>query len=168
MKYIPHPSPPSDDFDVDEFIGAYKRYYDYLESIKDKLSTSAYEFAKADWHYNFHDPRCPHDAWLEVMDIREPGFADVSEREIEITIRLLDAYHSGHITLLYERVRSYSFQKNFHHPSSPGRARSHGDWMIDEISLSEHELVLHEIQFELGLWIIECENLSYQWEPLAP
>ncbi len=42
----------------------------------------------------------------------------------------------------------------------------HGDWLIDEVRLSEREFVLHEVEFSHGSrWIIECEDLIYQWKP---
>ncbi len=49
----------------------FKEYYQYLESVKEKLPHSAYEYAISSWHYNATDLRCPHDAWLESLDMKE-------------------------------------------------------------------------------------------------
>jgi len=51
---------------------AYERY---LASQKERLTTSAYEFATADWHYNPQDHRCPHDSWVESLIVTEHSAA---------------------------------------------------------------------------------------------
>lgn len=52
-------------------------------------------------------------------------------------------------------------------PNSEAHAkRGHGDWLIDEIRLSDRGLVLHEILFSSGArWLIESEDIEYTWEP---
>src|SRR5688500_18016295 len=64
-------------------------YQRRLQKIKKSLPPSAAEFALAEWHYDPSDPRCPHDAWLEHVTIREPSSGERSEiRGLEIEIRL--------------------------------------------------------------------------------
>src|SRR5437868_6996619 len=93
---------------ADEVKASYARYYEYLDSIKDKLPASTYDFARADWHYDSNDPRSPHDAWVDTVTVRELSpEKKAQEREIEIHVRLLGAYHNGHIELLYKKVVSY-------------------------------------------------------------
>jgi hypothetical protein len=77
---------------------------------------------------------------------------------------LLGAYHDGHIKLVYTKVRSYDLTIG---PKREAQAqRGHGDWLIDEIRLSDRELVLHEILFASGArWLIESEDIEYTWEP---
>lgn len=150
-----------DNEDVDGFILRYKNYYDYIESIKDKIPASVYQFAVASWHYNHEDPRCLHDAWLEEISIHESSSGERQQiRSTEITIRLLGAFHNGYIELTYEKIHSYSVSQQ-HYASLNG----HGDWLIDEVRLSSNGFVLHEIIFEQGKWLIECENIIYQWKP---
>lgn len=146
--------------DFDYIRRQYDQYYQYLESIKTALPPSAYDFAVASWHYDFRDHRSPHDAWLEQLRITEVPMSPLSEmRSIELTVQLLGAYHDGYIELLYTGVRSYSLIHT-------GGSRKHGDWLIDEIRLSDQNLVLHEVVFHHGArWAIECEDLHYSWKP---
>jgi hypothetical protein len=94
--------------------------------------------------------RCPHDAWLEQLVISEPSTGKRREkRSIGVSIRLLGAYHDGFVEYEYDNVRQYSFQT----PSEPQRVPvglGHGDFLIDEIRLSEGGWVEHEIEFRHG------------------
>lgn len=79
---------------------------------------------------------------------------------MEIICRLFAAYHDGHIELKYSNVRSYSLASN-------PRTTDHGDWLYDEIRLSEEGHVLHEVEWSKGgLWLIECGDVTYEWLPL--
>ena len=141
---------------------ALANYREYLESIRDGLPRSAYEFASATWHYNYNDHRCPHDSWVESIEILEPSSGiRHKEREIEIAIRLLGAYQDGHLELSYAGVRSYSLSNGNGSPKT-----SHGDWLVDEIRLSENNLVLHEILFSSETrWTIESRDIFIVWKP---
>jgi hypothetical protein len=80
---------------------------------------------------------------------------------------LLSAYHDRHIELIYDGVRNYSLEASAEFKSPPACKIGHGDWLIDEIRLSEGNLVLHEIEFSIGSrWVIECENIRYLSEPI--
>jgi len=150
---------------VNEKFDSYNRY---LQSIRGQLSDNAFSFATAPWHYNSQDPRCPHDSWVESLCILEPSSGERSEiRIIEINIKLLGAYHDGYIELNYKNVHSYSLALS---PNmSSDQRHGHGDWIIDEIRLSERGLILHEIEFWLGgCWVIECEDVNYYWKPMGP
>jgi hypothetical protein len=143
----------------------YGAYFEYLTSIKDQLPASAYEFAMASWHYNPGDHQCPHDAWVESLSIIEVSSGDRhEERSIEIKIRLLGAYHDGFAEMKYVGVKSYSL-------CTPAEFRlpplgvGHGDWLVDEIRISDRGLVLHEIEFSRGSnWLIECQDIYYSWQ----
>ena len=144
---------------AEAFIQSWHRYRDYLASIADKLPDSAREFALADWHHDFDDHRAPHDAWVEAVHIFETALGERQEqRQIHIKVRLLGAYHDGHIEIEYMYVRRYSINSIY---------PNHGDWGYDEIRLSDDGHVLHEIEFEMGdtAWLIECENIRYTWLP---
>src|SRR5438046_10704670 len=41
----------------------------YHAKIEARLPGGARDLAVADWHYNANDPRCPHDSWLQSIDI---------------------------------------------------------------------------------------------------
>ena len=146
----------------EEWQSGWSAYRAYLESVKAQLAQSAYEFATASWHYDFADHRSPHDAWLEAVDIVEPACGKRREdRSIEIVARLLAAYHDGRIELRYSDVQTYSLA------SGVTNGAGHGDWLYDEVRLSERGRVLHEIEWSHGgLWLIECGDVAYRWVPL--
>ncbi len=160
----------------DEWEAGQEAYDQYLESIKDKLPKAAYEFATATRQSNPSDPyihltptglesrMALHDAWLESMTMSEPSHGDRSQyRSIDITIKLLGPYHDGHIELVYKNVKSYSMVATL---ISWEAGEGHGDWMYDEIRLSERGNVLHEIEWSRGSdWLIEFKDFAYQWIP---
>jgi len=144
----------------EEIEQAFRDYHAYLKSMRSFLPPSAHEFASASWHYDYTDHRCPHDSWVETLLIREPSSGDRHEaREIEIAIRLLGAFHDGYLELSYPGVRSYS-TSGFAGTSKIG----HGEWLVDEVRLSDNNLVLHEILFSNGSrWIIESRDIQFRW-----
>jgi hypothetical protein len=77
-------------------------------------------------------------------------------RQSHIKLRLLGAYHDGHIEIEYLNVRRYSIGCEF---------PAHGDWGIDEIRLSDSGAVVHEIEIGATVWLIECEDIRYVWLP---
>jgi hypothetical protein len=140
---------------------AFRAYTAYLESVRHALPESAYEFATADWHYDHTDHRCPHDSWLEALTISEPALGSRREmRHVEIVARLLGAFHDGTLELSYPGVCSYSLSGA---SGSSGNA-GHGDWLTDEIRLSEKNMVHHEIVFSNGSrWLIESKDIHFRW-----
>lgn len=147
---------------VEEFRDRFRKYYEYIESVKHLLPPSAYSFATAAWHYNYSDPRCPHDAWVDSVTIQEreyPVDSERNRRSIDIFVRLVGAYHDGYIELTYKGVCRYSMNMD-----TDG---GHGDWMVDEIRLSNDGLVEHEIIFMTSKWVIECEDIIYDWKPFS-
>lgn len=143
---------------------ASKAYRNYLDSIRDRLPLTAYEFATAPWHFNPDSHRDVHDSWLEDATIGERSSGDRSQyRSIDLTVRLLGPHHDGHIEITYTTVRGYSMIA----PLDGSEAgEGHGDWLYDEISLSERGLLLHEIEWSRGsTWLIESKEFSYRWMP---
>lgn len=140
-------------------FGAYKKY---LESVKERLPLSAFEFAAAAWHYDHTDHRCPHDSWVESLTIHETGRAErLRDRSVRISILLLGAFHDGHLSLNYTDVHLYSL-------TSPKAGAGHRDWLIDEIQLSENGLVLHEVLFSNNAhWLIEAKDILFEWRPIT-
>jgi hypothetical protein len=143
----------------EEFRTAWDRYQNYLASISESLPVSARAFAVADWHYDFGDARSPHDGWVESVRVTEHSSGERRQnRWLDITIRMLGAYHDGYIELTYQRVHSYRLGS---------KGSSHGDWLYDEIRLSERGLVLHEIEIGGTAWEIESEDVVYEWKPMS-
>ena len=150
-----------EDLSVEESRRRFKAYQQYLESIRPALPVSAHEFASASWHYDPRDPKCPHDAWVESINIIEPAKGERHEiRGIEIHMRLLGAYHDGHIEIRYLNVSRYATDV------AQSSICGHGDWLVDEIGLTPAGAVMHTIDFVNGTVHIECGDICYQWIPL--
>lgn len=159
MKYI---AALSDDFH--EIGEGWKRYRDYLRSVRAALPEAVYEFALAEWHYSPTDHRSLHDAWVEQVALLEQPAA--SGRRLAMTVVALGPFHDHRTTLTYDGVTSYSL--DLPQPAAAGKvAVGHGDWLIDEITLSAQGRIVHEILFSSGSrWQIECESFAHQCEPL--
>lgn len=149
----------SNKFDKD----AYKMYVNYLYSIKDKLPVSAYEFATAKWHYDINDHMCPHDSWIEKILINEIAKGSRGEiRNIDIDIVCIGSYHDGNIVITYKNVASYNIVKKI---SNNIVNIGHGDWLLDEIMMSDNNKVLHDILLSNESRIqIESDDISYLWK----
>lgn len=142
--------------------GQFRRYREYLDSVKSVFPPKAFALATSDWYYS-SGHQSPHDAWLESATLRELVVRKQEGRKIvSLFIRLLAAYHDGHIEFVYDDVRSYTLKA--------GDLNSgHYDWRYDELRLSEQNLLLHEIEWcgpsETGRWLIEASDLTYRWIP---
>lgn len=148
--------------DSAKIASAFRRYARYLNEKRDQIPQAAYEFASATWHYDPDDHRCLHDSWVEQLSVKELSAGERSEvRRVEISVRLLGAYQDGWINLVYADVKHYSLRLT-HEGSLPDIG--HGDWLIDELRLSECGLVVHEVVFSTGTrWFIECGDIRYSW-----
>jgi hypothetical protein len=144
----------------DDVVNAFRRYQDYLQSLRDTFPPSAFALATSDWYFNFNDHRCPHDAWLETAVISEPSSgARSEERSLSLNVRLLGAYHDGHIELHYPQVFAYALHVS--HGES-----GHGDWRYDELRVSDRGRLIHEIEWrKTGVWVIEASDLEFRWVP---
>jgi hypothetical protein len=142
-------------------------YRAYLASIREMLPQSAFEFATAPWR-DSDDHRNLHDAWVESLTIREPSSGDRHEkRALELHLLLLGAYHDGHTVLIYRDVQSYALDTPVTFKRPPFNV-GHGDWLVDEVTLSENNFVQHEIEFSRGSrWRIECRDIEWAWHPKA-
>lgn len=151
----------------EETLDAFRRYEQYLESIKMDLPPGARFFALVPWHYHMRDSRCPHDAWVEHLKIFEDATGDRSEvRMVGMHLRLLSANHDGYIEIRYQNVMDYRILGGSH--IGEHGTDGHGDWYIDDICLSEQGKVVHEVLFERGYrWSIECDDLVYSWLPIS-
>ena len=151
----------SNDGRDENVVVAFEKYRNYIESNKNKLSSSAYNLAISEWFYNFQDHKCPHDAWLENLLIFEPSEGERCEaRKTEIIVKLLGSYHNGYIELIYKNVSSFKID-------AFNIKAGHSDWRYDEFRLSESGLLLHEIEWsgykDTSNWLIEAEDIEYSW-----
>ena len=157
----------ADVFDEERGDSAFERYKAYLEAVRERFPPSAYDLAASVWYHDFSDHRCPHDAWLEQLTIRELGGDNRSEsRHLEIVIRLLGAYHDGHIEFRYKGVTAYRCELD---AQENDFERGHRDWRYDEFRLSDSGRLVHEIEWagqdSTGTWVIEASDVAFSWLP---
>ena len=94
---------------TEAYVASWRKYKEHLAAISDRLPPSARDFALAEWHHNYKDHRAPHDAWVESLTINETASGLHQEnRQAHIKLRLLGAYHDGHIEIEYLNVKRYS------------------------------------------------------------
>ena len=148
--------------EVSELLERTTAYREYVQSVKERLPRSAFEFATAAWHYDYSDHRCPHDSWVESLTIDEPARGGrLQDRSLRISTRLLGAFHDGYLLLGYADVQMYSLE-------GPKTRAGHGDWLVDEIRLSENGFILHEVLLNNdNRWLIEAKDISCDWRTRA-
>jgi hypothetical protein len=146
-------------------VESFARYREYLADSRYDFPQSAHALAVSDWYFDFNDHRCPHDAWLEKLELIEPDDNEHGEmRRLAIRIRLLGAFHDGSIELFYPRVFRYSLD-------GPSCVEGHGDWRYDEFRISPSGHLIHEIEWagkpneKEARWIIEASDVEFTWIP---
>lgn len=144
-----------------DVVKAFDNYRVYLQANSNTFPPSAYSLATSNWYFDPADRRCPHDGWLESVTIDELSSGPRHEvRSCELTIRLLGAYHDGHIEFVYPDVRAYDMKMIT-------LKKGHGDWTYDEFRLSESGRVIHEIEWarseDTGRWLIEAADVFHRW-----
>ena len=154
-------------YDEETGGGAFARYQDYIASVRNEFPAGAYALATSDWYYRFSDHRAPHDAWLEEARVTEaPPAGDDEGRRVSILIRLLGAYHDGHIEFHYRDVSRYRMDLQ---ASGRDIGRGHRDWRHDEFRLAPGGRLEHEIEWwgtrSTGTWLIEAADVEYRWIP---
>ena len=145
-----------------EIAGSWERYREYLAGIRAHLVSEVFEFASAQWHYDPKHHRSLHDSWLQSVAISEEARqVPDGSRSLRIKIALNGPYHDGHTYLSYHGVKKYELRLSAKETSGSARG-GHGDWMLDELTLSENGNLLHDIAWSSGAtWIIECEHLTH-------
>ena len=144
---------------------AYAAYRRYLETVKNDLPPNVYEIATASWYYDFSQRKCPHDSWIELIEISYHAPRPERARISRITMKLLGAFHDRYLYFVYHDVVSYRIDM----PPASAPNGVHGDWIIDEFSISERKAIIHEIKFWTGpdtapKIAIECRNLEFREE----
>lgn len=132
-------------------------YAAYLQDIRHLLPEHVWRFVADDGHYNLHDRRSLHDAWLEQCSVEESASGARHEiRQTQICLRFLGPWHDRHIHLHYLGVARYRLLQ-------PPEAASHGDLLMHELRL-EDGLLLHELAFANGArWHIACRDM-WHWQ----
>jgi hypothetical protein len=139
-------------------------YLDYLHKNAERFPRNARDFALAEWHYDMKHHQCPHDSWLESFAIKERVTGERDQKSTaDIESLFLGSFHDGLFSLTYRDVRTYSLQLEPHAPAG----RAHGDWLVDEVTLTDEGLVRHEIEFERASLTVICADLEYRGLPHA-
>jgi hypothetical protein len=138
-------------------------YVQYLAENAAAFPSGARSFATANWHFDFKHSQCPHDSWLEEFSIREAASGRRRQvRSVGITAKFFGAHHDGYFDLLYEGVSSYSLK------FSAGKgSRGHGDWIVDEITISDTNAIHHEILLSEATISIDCTDFRYHWTSIT-
>jgi hypothetical protein len=139
----------------------WERIDEYNASIESRLPKEARSFVISDWHYNFHDVRCPHDSWLETIEfVKAKGFG--KDRKLSsIRLKLLGAFHDRWIFVEYLEVRDFLISGQMVLPN--GRNQ---DWIYDEVHLSDSGLIEHVVQFETFAFRVESADIRVSFELL--
>lgn len=138
-------------------------YLQYLKQSAEKFPAGARDFATASWHYDTRHPQCPHDSWLEEFLVKELSSGDRKQvRWVQINIKCLGAYHDGYFELVYKNVSSYSVS-SIVRKAGRGGWLGHGDWLVDELTMTEANLINHEVEFVSADLKITCVDLDYRW-----
>lgn len=134
---------------------AFDRYAAYLAANEARFPPRAYALATSDWYFDARDHRSPHDAWLEAMQLVETNGVT------SLTVRLLGAYHDGHIELHYPKLATYRFEATV--------AQGHRDWRYDELRVDADGRLEHEIEWSgpgpTGRWLIVADDVRFTWRP---
>ena len=142
-------------------------YKAYLAGIEHQLPLHVAAFARDSRYYALDTPETLHDAWLESLTVTEPATGDRhQERQTQVELRCLGAFHDRIHVLTYTGVRRYAFSGN-----SVGAG--HGDLYTHEVRLAadgvgvEHELVF--VRHRSGVWeatiLVECAEFTHRMIP---
>jgi hypothetical protein len=141
--------------------GAFRRYADYLQSVKADFPPQAFALATSGWHFGFGG-QSPHDAALEVFEFAEFRADEYRERMLSLKVRLRAAYEDGLIELSYPEVFAYTL-------AAPDVECGHWGWRYDELRLSGRGRLIHEIEWSGGgsgaRWLIEASDVQLKWSP---
>lgn len=138
------------------------KYPEYLESIRDRLPSEALAYAAAPWHYDFHHERCPHDANLLSLILSASSVPESRSdgQPNHLELRLIGGHRNAILRFSYSGLGRLVLS------GAPADADDFGDVLVDEISLAETALVVHEIVFENATLTVEAANVTCSWEPL--
>jgi hypothetical protein len=153
--------------DADQ-VRRFEAYKAYAASIRDRLPRRTFP-AYGPWYVNGDEPRGPHDATIDHVEIREPRRGREKHlRSIEINVRLLHYTGEAFMHLSFRRVRHYALSVTPHRHDPNGVTRSgQGDWLVYELRLSEAGRPICEVELANGgHWVIECDDIVYRLEAL--
>ena len=132
-------------------------YFDYVESIKHRLSEHLYAFASVASRYDLASKGSLHDAWLQSLRVEiDYGRENAAAQPSQITVILLGPFHDRLHTLKYTDVRWANLDLQL---LGDDRKR---DVLCHELRW-EDGLLQHEFEFDGGgVLEFHCLNIEYQ------
>lgn len=119
----------------------FDEYFNYLKSVSDKIPGEMYNFFKEWKHYSLDDRESLHDCWVENISIAESSDGSPEKnRNVNVSIFLLGAYHDRRITLNYHDVSNYNLS------GCELCSGAHGDIVVHELNI-EDDSFSHEFLF---------------------
>lgn len=128
----------------------YDGYFKYIDSIKNNLPDDLYAFASDIKFYSPSEAETLHDAWLNLLLIKEAASGERSEiRKIQITLEFLGPFHDRTITLFYDQVVGFDLTTPEEFYGPPYGSIGHGDLLAHEILL-DGNVFIHNLFFSRG------------------
>ena len=76
-----------------DVVLAFEQYKNYIQTNKHIFPPTAFKLASSEWYFDFNEPKCPHDGWLETCTITEKSFGERREiRTVSITITFAERF----------------------------------------------------------------------------
>jgi len=136
--------------------GDFEDYKKYLETVKDKMPQTLYDFVSDSKRHNLEEQSL-HDSWVNEINIKEIRDKENRFRSVElvITIELLGPYHDRIFELKFNKVQSYRLDV--------GRS-GHCDLITYEIyceTFYEEDFMVFNAEFaDESVFIIEAKEIS--------
>ncbi|MBW8865091.1 MAG: hypothetical protein JF609_09270 [Verrucomicrobia bacterium] len=143
---------------MDAALQACRDYDTHLKSIATRLPEPTKAFAMAPWYGDPTHHDCPHDSWLMSLSVDADAAAS-KDHGLNLTVRLLGAFHDRILTFRYFNVAECSFEIKRH-----GK-HNLGDWLKDEFDITDQGCISHEILWQFGKpWKIVSEEVEFSAE----
>jgi hypothetical protein len=111
------------------------------------------------WYEDPEGKQSPLGAILETVNI-DSGIGADARPAVTIEVTLIGNNRDGRIRLTYQRVRTYSIE-GFGLDDAAGNT-----WTEDKLDLRKTDALRHKVTFTGGYWLIEADDVNYNWEPL--
>lgn len=111
------------------------------------------------WYEEPEGNQSPIGAMLETVNI-DSGIGTDARATVTIDVTLIGNKHDVRIRLTYQRVQTYSME-GFALDDAAGNT-----WTEDKLDLRKTDALRHKVTFTGGSWLIEADDVDYNWEPL--
>lgn len=131
----------------------FDRYFDYLESIKDRLEIPVYEFFSDIERYSVDSKKSLHDAWVDLIQVEQVDGGRAENLSVKIV--LLGPFHDRRFEISYFNVAGFSLVH-----AGIRRRNGRQDLLAHELRLSDDGCIEHLIEFDDGLRVfLVCDSI---------